>query len=44
MTTDDAGKIRFNGFLGEYVLDGGVSEAAFQLESAGAATIEVRLG
>jgi GH35 family endo-1,4-beta-xylanase len=43
MATDAEGRLRFNGFLGDYEVTAGDSKAAFRLERAGAAEVEVRL-
>jgi hypothetical protein len=43
MTTDAEGRVRFNGFLGEYEVSAGQGGATFRLEKRGAAAVEVRL-
>ena len=43
MTTDAEGRIRFNGFLGDYEITSGDNKATFQLAQKGEATLEVRL-
>jgi hypothetical protein len=43
MATDDEGRLRFNGFLGDYEVSAGERRAAFKLERKGAAEVDVRL-
>src|ERR1035437_7614471 len=43
MATDAEGRLRFNGFLGDYEVSMGVRKAAFQLDRTGAAEVGVRL-
>ena len=43
MATDAEGRLRFNGFLGDYEVTAGERRAAFRLERKGAAEVEVRL-
>ena len=40
MVTDGEGKIRFNGFLGEYTLSWAGKETAFYLDEKGITTAE----
>ena len=44
LTTDAEGRLRFNGFLGDYEVSAGDRGATFKLERNGAAAVEVRLG
>ncbi len=44
MTTDAEGRLRFNGFLGDYKVEAGGKRGAFQLGQAGDVAIEVALG
>ena len=43
MATDAEGRLRFNGFLGEYEVSAGERSATFKLEEKGPAAVEVRL-
>ena len=43
MVTGDDGTLRFNGFLGDYVLSSGGVDASFRLDRPGAAAIGLRL-
>ncbi len=43
MTTDAEGRLRFNGFLGDYEVVDGQRKAAFKLEKKGAVQVEVAL-
>jgi endo-1,4-beta-xylanase len=43
MVTDDAGTLRFNGFLGAYTVASSGAEATFELETPGPAAIDVIL-
>jgi endo-1,4-beta-xylanase len=44
MATDAEGRLRFNGFLGEYEVSAGDRSATFKLEQKGPAAVGVRLG
>ncbi len=44
MITDDTGTLRFNGFLGDYVVTADGEEASFRLDAADDAVLDVRLG
>lgn len=44
MVTDETGSIRFDGFLGDYVLSIGGDAVPFRLGAAGPAEIDVRVG
>jgi GH35 family endo-1,4-beta-xylanase len=44
LITDETGTLRFNGFLGEYVVTAVEEEASFRLDTAGAVAMDVRLG
>jgi hypothetical protein len=44
MVTDDEGKLRFNGFFGEYTFSSGEKAASLHLATAGKSYLEVRLG
>ncbi len=41
-TTDEAGKIRFNGFLGDYELGSGEKRLSFQVDKAAPLSLELR--
>jgi GH35 family endo-1,4-beta-xylanase len=43
MATDSAGRLRFNGFLGDYQASAGERKAAFKLDRSGAAETQVAL-
>jgi hypothetical protein len=43
MVTDEAGRIRFNGWLGDYEVTADGAKAVFSLEGTGAASVEVSL-
>ncbi|SDR31080.1 endo-1,4-beta-xylanase [Thermostaphylospora chromogena] len=43
MTTDDAGRVSFTGFLGEYEVSAGDGAAVFRLDEPGETTVEVAL-
>lgn len=43
LTTDTAGQVRVNGFLGDYRLEVGGQQKAFRLDTAGEAQVAVRL-
>jgi endo-1,4-beta-xylanase len=43
IATDALGRVRFNGFLGDYEISVGERKAAFRLDRPGAAEVEVRL-
>jgi endo-1,4-beta-xylanase len=43
MATDSEGRLRFNGFLGDYEVVDGDRKAAFKLDSKGAAAVQVQL-
>ena len=44
MATDETGTLRFNGFLGEYLVTGHGQESSFRLDSPGEVIVDVRLG
>jgi hypothetical protein len=43
MATDGEGRLRFNGFLGDYEVSAGERKASFRLDKEGAAEVEARL-
>ncbi|HEX7498215.1 MAG TPA: endo-1,4-beta-xylanase [Candidatus Limnocylindrales bacterium] len=43
MTTDTAGRLRFNGFLGKYEMSSEAGSTSFQLDRIGPTEVEVRL-
>jgi hypothetical protein len=44
MVTDEAGTLRFNGFLGEYAVTTAGQEAIFRLNEPGASAVDIQVG
>jgi hypothetical protein len=42
MVTDDQGKLRFDGFLGDYTVSWNGQQVDFSLDEAGSTAVEIR--